>query len=280
MITSLVLAVTLVAADPPAASAKAIERLQALNLEEARQWQMQLDDGGQTKATLVEKPIYIWTNPTRSDGQHGAVFVWTHRGRPVAVGSIFSHPEKGQRMICHEAHSLAEGKLTPQRAAAKEEWSPKAPVPMLPLPGAPKPEASAARRLLQMRSLARDITAHSNDFQKERWDLRLLPQPLYRYDKPEGDVVDGTLFAFVTSAGTDPEVILVLEARKAASGLAWHYRAIRFSDSDLFVQHSGKEIWTSIRDDKNQLHFNPDHTYRLIRDRHIDELPELAETAP
>ena len=31
-----------------------------------------------------------------------------------------------------------------------------------------------------------------------------------------------------------------------------------------------------IRDDQNQLFFNPDHTYRLIRDKFMDELPELA----
>ena len=280
MTATLVVALGLLSADPPAASVKAVERLQALNLEEAKAWQLFLDDNRETKATLVEKPIYVWTNPTRSGGQHGAVYVWLHRGRPIAVGSIFSHPETGKRMICHELHSLAEGTLVPERREAKETWTPKAQVPMLRLEGAPMPEASAARRLIQMRSLARTFTAHSIDYQKERWELRLLAQPLFRYDKPEGDVVDGTLFTFVTSAGTDPEVILVLEARQDGDKLAWHYRTIRFSDSDLFVQHSGKEVWTSIRDDKNQLHFNPDHTYRLIRDRHIDELPELVEAAP
>jgi hypothetical protein len=277
---SLVIALGLLAADPPAASAKAQERLQALHLGDARSWQLFLGEDRSSRAALVEKPIYVWTNPTRSHGQHGSVFVWTHRGRPVAVGSIFSHPETGRRMICHELHSLAEETLVPERASAAEGWTPKAPVPMLPLPDAPMPESTAARRLIQMRSLARDFSAHSIDYMKERWELRLLAQPLYRYDNPEGDVVDGTLFAFVTSAGTDPEVILVLEARKTASGLGWYYRVIRFSDSDLFVQHSRKEVWTSIRDDKNQLHFNPDHTYRLIRDRHIDELPELGQTTP
>jgi len=129
--------------------------------------------------------------------------------------------------------------------------------------------------LIQMRSLAREFTAHSIDYQMERWELRLLGQPLYRYEKPEGDVVDGALFAFVTSAGTDPEVIVALEAHRNGDTLAWHYRAIRFSDSNLYVQHLGKEVWSSVRDDKNQLHFNPEHTYRLIRDRAIAELPEL-----
>jgi hypothetical protein len=279
--TSLLVTLVILAADPPAASAKALERLQALHLSEGQKWQMFVDDERTTKATLNEKPIYVWTNPTRSHGQHGAVFVWLHGGRPVVIGSIFSHPEVGRRMICHEFHSLAEGPLLPERSAGEQTWQPKATVPLLPLPDAPKPEASPARRLIQMRSLARDFTAHSIDFQMERWDLRLLPQPLYRYEKPEGDVVDGTLFAFVTSAGTDPEVVLALEARKAGESLAWHYRAIRFSDSNLYVQHSGKEVWTSIRDDRNQLHFNPDHTYRLLRDKAIDELPELVvEAAP
>jgi hypothetical protein len=279
VISSLIVALALTgaapAADAPAASAKAIQRLGELHLADAKNWNMYLDEGHKTKAELVEKPIYVWTNPTRSRGQHGAVFVWNHRGRPVAVGSIFSHPETGQRMVCHEFHSLATGTLLPERGPDDQRWEPKAPIKFLPLPSAPMPDASPARRLIQMRSLARDFTAHSIDYQMERWELRLLGQPLYRYDKPEGDVVDGTLFAFVTSAGTDPEVIVVLEAHKSGDSLAWHYRAIRFSDSNLYVQHLGKEVWSSIRDDNNQLFFNPDHTYRLIRDRPIAELPEL-----
>ena len=70
------------------------------------------------------------------------------------------------------------------------------------------------RRLVQTRSLAREFSGHTIDVNKERWELRLLSQPLFRYEKPEGDVIDGALFAFVTSAGTDPEVVLALEARK------------------------------------------------------------------
>jgi len=271
----LITTLAIVAADPPAPSVKTADRLQALHLADARRWNMYLDEGRKTKAELVEKPIYVWTNPTRSHGQHGAVYVWNHRGRPVAVGSIFSHPEMGQRMICHEFHSLATGTLLPERGPEDQRWDPQGSVKFQPLPGASTPDASPARRLIQMRSLAREFSAHSIDYQMERWELRLLAQPLYRYDKPEGDDVDGALFAFVTSAGTDPEVIVALESHKSGDALAWHHRAIRFSDSNLYVQHLGKDVWSSVRDDKNQLHFNPDHTYRLIRDRAIAELPEL-----
>jgi hypothetical protein len=274
--TSLVMLLAVLGADDaPAASTKAIEALQKFHYAEAQRWSMFLDDKHETKAELRFKPIYVWTNPTRSGGQNGAVYVWTHRGRPVVVGSIFSHPETGKRILCHEFHSLAEEDLQPEHPQA-EKWEPKAPVEMLPLAGAPAPDASPSKRLLQMKALARDFTAHSIDYMKERWELRLLNQPLYRYEKPQDEVIDGALFAFVTSAGTDPEVIVALEARKQPGGPAWFYRAIRFSDSDLHVQYGGKEVWNSVRDEtKNTLHFNGDHTYRLIRDRYVEELPEL-----
>jgi hypothetical protein len=259
---------------------KAIERLLAIHTTEAARWQMFLDEQHRTKAELNPKPVYVWTNPTRSGGQHGAVFVWTGSERPVVVGSIFSHPEQGRRVVCHEFHSLAAGMLLPERGPEDQRWEPKTGVMFMPLPDAPAVEDSAARRMIQMRSLSRQFTAHSVDVRQERWELRLLPQPLYRYERPQGDVVDGALFAFVTSAGTDPEVILALEARQMDGKPAWHYRALRFSDSNLYVQLGGKQVWTSIRDEQNQLHFNPDHTYRLLRDQFIEELPELATETP
>jgi hypothetical protein len=196
------------------------------------------------------------------------------------VGSVFSHPEQGRRVFCHEFHSLASTPLHPERGPDDQRWEPQAGVTLAPLPDAPAVEDSPSRRLIQMRSLSRRFTAHSIDYQQQRWELRLLPQPLYRYEKPQAEVIDGALFAFVTSAGTDPEVILALEARESGGAAAWHYRAVRFSDSNLYVQLAGKQIWTSIRDERNQLHFNPDHTYRLMRDRFIDELPELVTDAP
>jgi len=273
--SGLLMALALLAADdaPAAPSAQAMEALQRFHLREAERWTMWVDNK-QAKAELRSKPIYIWTNPTRSGGQHGSVFVWTYRGRPVAVGSLFSHPEKDKRILCHEFHSLAEGDLEPEHPQA-ERWDPKAPVEFAKVAQAAPPDASPGKRLLQMKALAREFTSYSIDNEKERWELRLLTQPLYRYEKPQDDVLDGALFAFVTSAGTDPEVILAIEGRKLTDGPAWFYRAIRFSDSDLHVQHGGKEVWSSIRDNKNTLHYNPEHTYRLIRDRYIDELPEL-----
>lgn len=269
----LALAIMMIAADPAQApSAEAVERLQAVHWEEAAKWRMYLDEQHKTESQLRKKPVYLWTNPTRGGGQHGAVFVWTHGGRPVVVGSTFSHPEKQQRMLCHEFHSLATGKLLPTRKEG-EGWQPKAPVKLLPLSGSEAPAASRSKRLLQMRALSREFSAYSIDYHKERWELRLLPQPLFRYEEPQKDVIDGALFAFVTSAGTDPEVVLAIEARGDADKATWYYCAVRFSDSDLHVSRAGKQVYSSVRDEQNQLHFSPDHTYRLIRDRYLETDP-------
>ena len=86
--------------------------------------------------------------------------------------------------------------------------------------------------------------------------MRLLTQPLFRYESTDPKVVDGALFGFVTSAGTDPEVIILLEAREGQAGPEWRYAVCRFSDLDLYVKHKEVEIWTSIRGGENDLLHN------------------------
>ncbi len=267
---SVLLLTLLLAADPVAPPPKLAERLQALNLEEARKWEMFLDESQQAKAELVERPVYLWTNPLPRFGvQHGSVFLWLHEGRPMVVGSIFGHPVDAQRRkLIHEFHALSPTKLS---AVCHDEqmsvWQPKAALAMQPVPGADPPAATPTRRLIQIRALAREFTGRTIDHRKERWELRLLSQPLYRYEKPQGEIIDGALLALVTDAGTDPEVLLLLEARQEGG---WHYALLRFCDASVWVNHQGKEVWTAVRDAENvQLH-NPDHTYQVFQKRHVE----------
>ena len=67
-----------------------------------------------------------------------------------------------------------------------------------------QPARSASQRLAQMRALTHDFSASTRDAKGRRWELRLLPQPLYRFKSTDPDVLDGALFAFVTSAGRTP----------------------------------------------------------------------------
>jgi hypothetical protein len=72
--------------------------------------------------------------------------------------------------------------------------------------------------------------------------LRLLPRPLYRYQVEHADPMDGALFAFVQ--GTDPEVVLVLEATHHAGESRWQYALNRRTPAALEADLDGQRIWT------------------------------------
>jgi hypothetical protein len=250
------------------------ERLLELHTNDAASFSIYRDERRTQKLELQRTPIYRWTNPTRVGGQIGEVYVWTYRGRPEVVGSIFSHPtdDRLQRVICHELHSLSLAVLVVDREAA-EKWVPQAPgVELKPVEGAPAPAATAPARFTQLRSLAREFSGRSLSDQGRAWELRLLPQPLYRYESTDPDVIDGALFALVSSAGTDPEIMLLLEARKAETGLQWVYGAARFSDMDLWLKHKDQEVWSAIRSEQNTFYHDAKHRFRFYQDRIIPEL--------
>jgi hypothetical protein len=243
-----------------------------LHTNDAASYSIYRDVKRSQQLELVREPVYRWTNPTRVGGQVGEVFVWTYGGRPEVVGSIFSHPARAGRVICHELHSISLAVLIVDRAAS-EQWAPRAAgVDLKPLEGAPAPARIAAQRLAQMRGLAREFTGKSVSDQGQAWELRLLPQPLYRYVSTDPDVLDGTLFTLVSSAGTDPEIILVLEARKSQPGHQWVFGAARFSDMSLWLNRHGKEVWSSIRSDENTFNHDAKHRFRFYQDRIVPEI--------
>jgi hypothetical protein len=189
-------------------------------------------------------------------------------GRPAAPGCIFSWPDPrlpGRRII-HEFHALDADKLVVSRPHALNEWKPQAGLERKEIPDAGTPAATAGARLVQMRRLAQEFTAQEIDKGK-RCELRLLPAPLYRYPASKTGVVDGALFAFVSTDGTDPEVLLLIEARKENGKTRWEYACGRFSDCSLYVQHKDKEVWSLIRNETNTRRHDPMHLYRSYPDK-------------
>jgi hypothetical protein len=256
-----------------AARAKS-QQLLELHTSDAASFSIYRDTGRKQKLSLKREPIYRWTNPTRVGGQVGEVFVWTYRGRPEVVGSIFSHPSgDGRRVVCHELHSLSLAVLVVDREAT-EQWVPAAPgVEMIALKEAPTPAGTPAQRLGQMRSLAREFSGRSLSDQGQAWELRLLPQPLYRDESiDDPDVLDAALFTLVSSAGTDPEIILMLEARRTQSDFRWFFGAARFADMNLWLKHQSQDVWSSIRSDENTFYHDAKHRFRFYQYRFIPEI--------
>jgi hypothetical protein len=256
------------------------ERLLEIYSRDAAEYTIYRDASRKDKVELRREPVYVWTNPVREGGQDGVVFVWTCRGRAEALGTFFSFPATGPRNLYHEFHSLSLSVLDVQRSGSHTwVWTPLAPgIELAPIAGAPRPARSASSRLSQVRALTRDFSASTRDDKERRWELRLLPQPLYRYESTDPDVLDGAVFAFVTSAGTDPEALLVLEARKPSDsdGPVWQYALSRFTDLDLWVRHKGKEIFSAPLIPPNLPQQDPKHRYRVFHDRDIAPVEEKA----
>jgi hypothetical protein len=216
----------------------------------AEEYEITRGKEGQDKLELQAESVLNWSNPVREGETNGSVFVWTHDGRAAVVGTVFSHLVRGdpnQRVMAHSFQSLSQEPLTGRRSGRTDGWSLEgAGIRPQPIPGAAPPAASRAARLAQMRDLAREFSA-TTTLEGVEQELRLLTQPLHRNEKSTDEVLDGSLFTFVT--GTDPELMLVIEARPAAAGgkPAWHYAAGRFTDLSLKLRYKDAELWTHER---------------------------------
>jgi len=215
---------------------------------------------------LKKEPVFEWINPARNT-QQGAVFVWLRDGRPAALACVFSYPHHKLpgRVVMHELHALDPEKLLVTREEF-HQWKPEAGLARKELTDAPAPAETAGARLVQMRRLAQEFTGHSVDKESKRWELRLLPTPLYRYPAAKTGIVDGALFSLVSNAGTDPEVLLIIEAREEKGKTRWEFACGRFSDWQLHLERKDKEVFASIPGE-GTLTNDAQHLYRIYPER-------------
>ena len=198
-----------------------------------------LSDDPAKKMSLLAEPLL------RFDDQvtgviDGTLFIWMLDDRPGATASVWFR-KNGQEF--HEFQSLSTGPLT---ALNQDEakWVPRqAGIERKPVPDAQRPAASAVGRLNQMRSMAREYSGAVIGWEKDRQELRLLPQPVHRWGRANSEVVDGGLFAYCK--GTNPEILLLLEAVKNGKLLEWQYAFARMTARGCEVHRDEKEVWTA-----------------------------------
>ncbi|HVX12864.1 MAG TPA: hypothetical protein VHC22_16900 [Pirellulales bacterium] len=204
--------------------------------EDAEKCHFSRADG--TPLKLAKKPIMRWTN---DDDWSGDVFVWSDGETPAVIGCILSGPFDSLRYVYHEFHLLSDKPIAGADVQDGRRWEPATKLERELLADVPPPAGSASGRLVQMRKIARSFTAQMEA--DGRWELRLLPQPLIRFGKEDGDVLDGALFCYVWTKGTDPELILLLECRRDGREPAWHYAPVLFTNREVWLKHEDREVW-------------------------------------
>jgi hypothetical protein len=234
---------------PEAADQRRIREFRDRARETAAKYDIGLGENGERKLVLHAVPILQWSNPVGRRKAKGDVFLWTSHGRPEVVLSIYEmlDPDLIYFFEDREFSSLALGPLV-AIGPRHEPWQPKqAGVSPGNVPEAPAPLDSRPLRLRQMKLLAERFTADKTTRDGVQRELRRLPQPIYRYAGDHADVVDAALFAFVE--GTDPDVLLLLEARHSAEGPRWTYAFARMNSVGLRGYDRGEQVWEAERFD-------------------------------
>lgn len=233
--------------------------------------------------TLLPTPLQSWTNPIRGDTQHGIVTLWTRAGRPAVIGSIWSAlapRDRQARNLCYEFHSLTEA---PVSATLGEQrwWAPQdAGIEWIAIRDIAPPAETRPLRGRQLRDLARELRAvvPTGAEGSAESELRLLPQPVYRYPEHTPGVLDGAIFAFVLA--TDPELFVMVEALEAAPGNTprWRVAPARFTGDPLRLLRGKEVLW-----DQPRWQYERDRIYDFLYG--VEQFPEgvppaVPETSP
>ena len=211
--------------------------------EKAAQIELRLADDRNTLLKLQPHSLLRWSNPVTT-ALYGEVFVWTGYGRPQVIASMHKFFQPDRQHMTGEFHSLA---LTPivGLQESKAFWNTQGPgVAFRKLADASGVSRVAPQRLTQMRALARGFSAEvsARNEPNDREKLRLLPKPIYRYESESSEVLDGAIFTFVQ--GTNPEVLLLIEARQVGDKHEWQYALVRFNSVAMRAFRGGQQVWS------------------------------------
>ena len=258
----LLLSAAVVADEPDPRIAEALKT----TTEAAKHYEFRLVDVPSGDLEFHSKSLLHWSNPVIGV-IYGNVFVWTKEGRPEVIGSILQWYEP-HKHATHEFHSLSAGLIEGSRDGDLV-WATKTPgLQLQPIPRSPEVGESSLVRLRQMRSFVRQLQVTSTSKEGEPYNLRLLSQPLFRYGDVKSEVVDGALFSFVQ--GTDPEVIVLVEARKDDSGdTKWQFAMMRMAALEFRAEYQGQPVW-HVEAIPYPVAMNGRETYSLYRFRRED----------
>jgi hypothetical protein len=177
----------------------------------------------------------------------GSIFLWVEpSGRPAAICDVFLFAEgTGGYSLNNEWHSLSASPLRVESSYGVLLNTTRPGLEWKPIPNAPAPADTLPGRDRQARRLAERFAADEVDRKNVRSHLRLLTTPLHRYDTSDSLVSrGGALFAFCQQ--TDPQLLLLIEARKSGAGYRWEYAVAGFSNMDLYLRLDGREVWRDV----------------------------------
>ena len=223
----------------------------------AAQYTLSSADTPQRAFKFHETPALRSSNPV-GGSKDGVLYLWTNHGRPQAVLKLYTFNNK---TYTHAWLSLSENNFVAERDG-KVIWSPTEPgIKLREIQGAPEPAETAAERLRQMKTLSAKFSATYTalDSDGKPFELRILTQPLFRYETDDDYRADGALFGYVQS--TAPVGLLLLESRQTPVGHRWHYAYSSLVSGTVTARYGGQEVFSL---ERGNVHRDPKQTYVLF----------------
>lgn len=191
---------------------------------------------------LADEPVLRYADNTRKS-HDSTIWVFVSEGRPSAILSVEHYTEgPGDTNWLFEIASLSPNRISVERGK-KELWTARKPgLRMQALADAPPPATKPAARFAQMKQLLRRFTAHERAVVEGRIELRPMANPLYRYGSEVAGDKDGAVFSF--ASGTNPEVLLILEAQpNGEEGSGWQFSLAQMTGAEAFAELDGEQVW-------------------------------------
>lgn len=190
---------------------------------------------------VVRRPLFSYADSVRRIAD-GGIWAWGESGRPAAMAKCWMNPTGVQ--TC--ALTLTSEERVIARGPPGRDWRPDAiQFPPTALKGGPRPGEDEAARLRQLKQQSRRFTAHEFwDPDNSRFELRLLVQPVHRYQDDTRKILDGAVF--VLAFDNNPQILLLLEMLEAPREQEprWQYLLARVSSAELYVLLDGQEVWS------------------------------------
>jgi len=188
----------------------------------------------QTQPLLLQPPVM--RSPNKGENHDGAVWLWLDGKRPIAVVSLWNRGP-----VWYSENTTLSDEALEVIGWPDAKWTPPSDARRWIAQKEPVPESPAARQRI-MREISRKFTARE-DRLGIKSELRLMPRPLHIYDDPDHDVIEGGLFALVL--GTDPELLMQVEARTVRNARQWQVTFARMASAEITVWTGEQVIWTA-----------------------------------
>jgi hypothetical protein len=190
----------------------------------------------------IAKPLFRYDDRVRQIAE-GGIWAWGD-GRPVAMIKSWRNAD-GRRT---RAFSLTSDEIVAADGPQARAWRPESTqAEPKPLPDAPAPDRSETVRLRQLKEQARRFSAYEMwDPENQRFEMRLLVQPVHRYHDKRRQILDGAVF--LLAVDNNPQIVLLIEMLAAeANGSRWQYLLARVCSAELHVMLDGREVFSEGR---------------------------------